>query len=161
VVVNNGGPTRDQEKQAFLDELHELRGLRSGPWLLASDFNLIYRVEDKNNTRLDHQRMGQFWRFLNDANLRKIHLSGRLFTWSNERTHPTLECIDRAFISKKWDEFYPNHDMCSLASPCSDHASLILCTNNMSKHHKRFHFRAYWQKFPIFLDVVQWACTAH
>jgi endonuclease/exonuclease/phosphatase (EEP) superfamily protein YafD len=38
------GPTRDQEKQAFLDELHELQALRSGPWLLAGDFNLIYRA---------------------------------------------------------------------------------------------------------------------
>jgi hypothetical protein len=74
------GPAREQEKQAFLAELHELRTLRSGPWLLTSDLNLIYHAEDKNNTRLDHRLMGQFRRFLNEANLREIHLRGRLFT---------------------------------------------------------------------------------
>jgi hypothetical protein len=78
------GPARDQEKKAFLDELHELCALHWGPWLLARDFNLIYRTADKNNTRLDRRCMGQFRRFLNDANLQKIHLNGRLFTWSNE-----------------------------------------------------------------------------
>lgn len=43
------GPSRDADKPAFLAELRELRGVRSGPWLLNGDFNLIYRAQDKNN----------------------------------------------------------------------------------------------------------------
>jgi hypothetical protein len=39
---------------------------------------------------LDHRRMGQFHRFLNEAHLMELHLRGRLFTWSNERTSPML-----------------------------------------------------------------------
>jgi hypothetical protein len=58
------GPTRDNDKQAFIAELHELRTLRLGSWLLTGDFNLIYRAEDKNNMRLDRRLMGQFRRFL-------------------------------------------------------------------------------------------------
>jgi hypothetical protein len=92
--------------------------------------------------------------FHTEANLREIHLSGMLFTWSNERTHPTVECIDRAFISKEWDESYNNHDLSSLDSMCLDHVPLLLHTNNLSKHHKRFHFRAYWPKFSGYLDMV-------
>jgi hypothetical protein len=38
--------------------------------------------------------MGHFKRFLNDLELMELHHSGRLFTWSNERVHPTLERID-------------------------------------------------------------------
>jgi hypothetical protein len=34
-----------------------------------------------------------------------------LFTWSNEWAHPTLERIDRAFISWEWDELYPASDL--------------------------------------------------
>lgn len=37
--------------------------------------------------------MGQFRLFLNNAALKELHLSGRLFTWSNERTHPTLDAL--------------------------------------------------------------------
>jgi hypothetical protein len=154
------GPDRDHEKQAFHLELKELRVLWLGPWLPTGDFNLIYCTKDKNNTRLDRRLMGQFIRFLNEASLREIHISGRLFTWSNKRAHPTLECIDRAFISKEWDEFYPSHDLTSLASMSSDHAPLLLCTSNSYKHHKRCHFKAFWLKFPGFLDVVKraWHC---
>jgi exonuclease III len=105
------GPSKDWAKAAYLTELDELHHLRSGPWLLTGDFNLIYQAKDKNNDRLDWPLMGQFKSFLNYASLKEIHLGGRLFTWSNERTHPTLERIDRAFISRKWDELYPHHDL--------------------------------------------------
>lgn len=93
------GPLRDADKPAFLAELHELRGVRSGPGLLNGDFNLIYRAEDKNNNRLNRRLLGQFRRFINEAELQEIHLHGRLFTWSNERSHPTLEKIDRCFVT--------------------------------------------------------------
>lgn len=82
-----------------MQELHELRAVRSGPWLLNGDFNLIYCAQDKNNNRLNRHLMGQFRRFLNEAELDEIHLTGRLYTWSNERSHPTLEKIDRFFVS--------------------------------------------------------------
>jgi hypothetical protein len=34
-------PSRDVDKPAFLDELHELRLVRQGPWFLNGDFNMI------------------------------------------------------------------------------------------------------------------------
>jgi hypothetical protein len=74
------GPILDSNKDTFLAELHELRQVRSGPWIINGDFNLIYRAEDKNNDRLNRRRMGQFHRFINDASLQEIHLNGRLFT---------------------------------------------------------------------------------
>jgi hypothetical protein len=66
--------------------------------------------------------MGQFWRFLNSACLKGIHLGGYLFTWSNGHMHPTLERIDHAFISREWDELYPHHDLHPLSTLCLDHA---------------------------------------
>jgi hypothetical protein len=112
VVVDIGlWPSHDVDKPTFLTELHDLCLLCPGPWLLAGGFNLIYRVEDKNNDRLNRWRVGQFQRFINEAGLKEIHLLGGLFTWSNEWAHPTLERIDRAFISWEWDELYPASDL--------------------------------------------------
>jgi hypothetical protein len=74
------GPCRDTDKPAFMSELHDLRSLHLGPWLLAGIFNMIYRAEDKNNSRLDQRRVGQFQHFINEASLKEIHLSGCLFT---------------------------------------------------------------------------------
>jgi hypothetical protein len=92
------GPAQDPDKPDFLIEFHNLKVACSGPWLLIGDFNLIYRADDKNNSRLDQCLMGQFCSFLNTAALKEVHLNDRLFTWSNERRHPTLERIDRAFV---------------------------------------------------------------
>jgi exonuclease III len=74
------GPSVEGQKASFLDELNELRLIRTRPWLLCGDFNMIYRAEDKNNDRLDRHRMGQFYKFINEALLKEIHLQGRLFT---------------------------------------------------------------------------------
>jgi hypothetical protein len=113
--------------------------------LLNSDFNLIYCAEDKNNVRLNRWQMGQFCRFLNVASLKEIHLNRRLYMCSNERAHPTLERIDRVFISIEWDAIFPDHVLHPLSSLCSDHA---------------VHFRSFWPCFPIFQEVVarEWHC---
>lgn len=154
------GPTRDEDKPAFLQELHELRQLRQGPWILNGDFNWIYRAQDKNNDRLNRRRMGQFRRFLNEASLKELHLQGRLFTWSNEREHPTLERIDRVFVPPEWDMLHPHSELSSFATLCSDHAPLLLRTDSTAAMTKRFHFRAFWPKLPGYLDMVQrvWHC---
>jgi hypothetical protein len=54
------GPHVVQDKPAFLQELREIRGGRLGPWLICGDFNLIYKAEDKSNSRLNRQLMGKF-----------------------------------------------------------------------------------------------------
>jgi hypothetical protein len=104
--------------------------------------------------------MGQFRHFLSEALLKEIHLHGRLFTWGNERAHPTLERIDRAFVSTGWEDLYPNHGLQSLASSCSDHAPLLLHTDESFRLKKRFHFQAFWPKFSGFSDTVKlaWHC---
>jgi hypothetical protein len=47
------GPSREEEKDDFLQELLDLSWSRSGAWLITGDLNMIYRAQDKNNTRLD------------------------------------------------------------------------------------------------------------
>jgi hypothetical protein len=51
--------------------------------------------------------MGRVRCFHNDLELDELHLHGHLFTWSNERSHPTLERIDRMFVSSCWNATFP------------------------------------------------------
>jgi hypothetical protein len=55
---------------------------------------MIYHTEDKSNARLNQRLMGAFRRMLQELELAKLHLHDCLYTWSNERVHPTLERID-------------------------------------------------------------------
>jgi hypothetical protein len=50
---------------------------------------MVYRAADKNNSHVNERLMAQFRGFINAATLKEIHLKGKLFTWSNERAHPT------------------------------------------------------------------------
>ena len=63
---------------------------------MGGDFNLIYRAEEKNNSNVD-RAMGCFRRFLNDLELKELELRGKKFTWSIERTAPTLVWLDECF----------------------------------------------------------------
>jgi endonuclease/exonuclease/phosphatase family metal-dependent hydrolase len=134
------GPSRDCDKPTFLEELHALRQVRLGPWVICGDFNMIYRAQDKNNDHLHRGRMGQFRHFIDEATVKEVHLEGRLFTWSNERSHLTLEKIDRVFISTKWEALFPGHELISLSSLCSDHTQLLLKTKSAIIGKKRFTF---------------------
>jgi hypothetical protein len=87
--------------------------------------------------------MGQFRRFLNEALLKEIHLQGCLFTWGNERAHPTVERIDRAFIPGDWECMFPANDMYPLASLCLDHAPLLLQMNASFRWKKHFQFKSF------------------
>jgi hypothetical protein len=151
-------PSCEDRKDEFLAELNLLRSIRSEPWLLCGDFNWIYRAKDKNNDRLDRRRMGQFRHFLNESLLKEIHLQGHLFTWSNERSHTTLERIDLV-------SFQVNGNSCSPIisyNPWlpSDHAPLLIQTSASFISKKQLHFKSFWTKCDKFLEVVQraWNC---
>jgi hypothetical protein len=67
---------------------------------------MIYHAADKSNDQLDHRCMRCFSRFLGQVTVEELHLNGQLFTWSNERLHPMLERIDRAFASLTGSSYF-------------------------------------------------------
>jgi len=87
------GPQDNQEKLQFLQELRDIRVQCTGAWLVAGDFNLIYRDEDKNNGNLNRAMMGRFRRWINDMALTELPLHGRKYTWSSSSSSasPTRE----------------------------------------------------------------------
>jgi len=102
------GPQGNDEKIQFLQELRDIRAACPGPWMVAGDFNLIYRDEDKNNANYNRAMMGRFRRFINDLALKEIPLHDRKHTWSNQQNSPTLVRLDRVLCSVDWEEKFPN-----------------------------------------------------
>jgi hypothetical protein len=148
------GPQGNEAKIHFLQELREVRLNCPGPWLVAGDFNLIYREEDKNNNNLDQAMMSRFMWWINDLALKEVPLHGRKFTWSNGQNSPTLARLDRAFYSVEWEQLFPNCLLQSVASQDLDHCSLILGLNDIKQGKRRFHFKAFWPKLDGFQETV-------
>ena len=99
--------------------------------------------------------MNSFRQFIDELELQELHLKGHLFTWSNEREHLTLERLDRVFVSDDWATNFPDHDLSAMASEYSDHAPLLLRTNCVLPHLKRFRFENYWLRCDGYLQVVE------
>lgn len=124
---------------------------------MAGDFNLIYRVADKNNANVDRSLMGQFRSLLNDLELKEAELLGRTFTWPNERAAPTLVRLERVFCTVPWEMIFPNPILQSTMSGISDHCPLVLCLHDNSSNWHRFHFEPFWPRLDGFLEAVQHA----
>ena len=84
------GPWEDPCKEAFLQELLNLKPPQDTPWLCIGDFNLIHSAADKNNLSLNRRLMGRFRSTLDTCELLELTLHNRKFTWSNGQLRPTL-----------------------------------------------------------------------
>lgn len=146
-------PQSDNPKVQFLQEFCVIREACTGPWVVGSDFNLIYRAEDKNNNNLDRAMMGRFRRTLNDLQLKELPLLGRKYTWSIERNAPTLVLLDRVFYTADWETIFPDCILQSPASLISDCCPLILGLHYFIQGKRRFHFEKFWPKLDGYLDI--------
>jgi hypothetical protein len=67
------GPQDDLGKM-FLRELKRLKNSVKPQWMLLKDFNLIYKVQDKSNDRLNRQMMLRFKRVLYHMEVKEVDL---------------------------------------------------------------------------------------
>jgi hypothetical protein len=58
------GQQANDGKNQFLQELRDIRSAAPGSWVIASDFNLIYKAEDKNDNNYNRAMMGRFRRLI-------------------------------------------------------------------------------------------------
>lgn len=122
-----------------------MRAVCTRPWAIAGDFNIIYRAVDKNNTNADNRAMmGRFRHLLNDLELCEVELLGHRYTWSNERSDPTLVRLDRIIYTKDWEDMFPHCLLQSMAAGISDHYSLLLGLSTYVPGKRRFQFEVFW-----------------
>lgn len=121
---------------------------------------MILDEADKSNTRINRRNMQRFIRVVGELELKDLHLHGRLFTWSNEREHPTLVKLDRVLTSLDWEELFPYCHLQALSSDMADHCPLLLQSNGSIR--SKPNFEAFWPKLDGYLAAVEqsWVCES-
>jgi hypothetical protein len=114
----------------------------------------VVQQQHKNNDRLNRRLMQRFRRTIDVLQIAELHLNGRLYTWSNERSRPTLERIDHVFATVPWLADHPFHSLHCRSTDCSDHAPLLLILSTEPWAQPRFRFESFWPTVGGFLDVV-------
>jgi hypothetical protein len=93
------GAAQDKYKHEFLAELVRMCEAETLPMLLAGDFNILRRPEEKSNENFNPRWSFIFNAIIENLNLREIVLPGRQFTWASRRANPTYEKLDRVLAS--------------------------------------------------------------
>jgi hypothetical protein len=122
---------------------------------LLGDFNLIFRAQDKNNSRINLPMLNRFRSTIDNLELAPIELQGKKYTWCNDQQSPTMMRIDHLFASTEWLEIFPRTDLQALASLGSDHCPLFLQGDVAFDFYRGFRFEAYWTRMPGFVETVQ------
>jgi hypothetical protein len=130
--------------------------------MISGDFNIIRYAHEKNNSNFWMAEAEAFNDCINDLCLLEAPLLDRSFTWSNKRSTPTLERLDRVFINLFWDEKLPSTILFSLTRTTSDHVPLKIDIVTTIPRSKVFRFENYWVHTAGFRDVVgaAWTCRA-
>jgi hypothetical protein len=128
--------------------------------MLARDFILIYKDEDKNNANFNRAMMGHFRKLINDLSLKELRLHGRKYTWSNQQDSPTLVKLDRVLCIVDWEDKFPNCLLQSTTSDDSDHCPLLLGLHDNRRGRWCFHCESFWPKLEGIQEAVASAWTS-
>jgi exonuclease III len=161
ILVSVYGAAQDNRKPEFLSELVRICDSESLPLLLAGDFNILRKPEEKSNDNFNPRWPFMFNAIIENLNLREIALSGRQYTWANRRVIPTYEKLDRVLASVEWEQKFPLVSVRALSRAGSDHTPLLI--DSGSKAHRgnnaRFSFELSWFEQDGFDETVarEWA----
>lgn len=159
-ITNVYAPASPEVRYAFLDEFKSIVPPHHTPWMISGDFNMIRFSHEKNNANFRFAEAEAFNDCINDMSLIELPLTDRSFTWSNKRSRPTLERLDRVFINLTWDEMLPSTVLSSLTRTTSDHVPLRIDISTIIPKSSLFRFENYWVTATGFRDIVAaaWNC---
>ncbi|OAY78988.1 hypothetical protein ACMD2_15344 [Ananas comosus] len=113
-------------KADFFQELRSIKDFSTRVWTMLGDFNVLLSVEDKIGSTANVADILNFREVVHDLGLVDLPILNKSFTWTNGRGAPTLERLDRAFISSNWLLAFPRSTLRALPRPNSDHTPLVL-----------------------------------
>ncbi|KAF5475672.1 hypothetical protein F2P56_007452 [Juglans regia] len=145
-----GNPNTSRRKESW----QLLQAINPGSligWVCVGDFNEILNFNEKWGGALrPKNQIDEFRAAVDACGLCDMDLVGNKFTWNNGRSGGafTKERLDRAFCNSNWSESYPNSNVCTLSTLCSDHCPLLVRFEGSQDHRthrdRPFRFEAHW-----------------
>ncbi|XP_042483587.1 uncharacterized protein LOC122063960 [Macadamia integrifolia] len=127
------------------------------PWSVLGDFNATLLSNEKRGPgTFNLGSAAEFQAMIDACLLLPISSTGKKFTWTNNRRRGHVAAmLDRNFCNEKWVNFFRNVMQCVLLSSVSDHASLLVISDIVSKPNNiPFRFHGFWMENENFLPVV-------
>ena len=150
------GPSYEEHKLDFINELHNLLAGWSGPTVVGGDFNLVRDSSEKSTGNISQKWANLFNDWVNKFGLIELKNSGRKYTWANNQDNLVMAILDRVFITTCWDNLFPASLVKALARLGSDHTPLVLDTGALPiPRTKQYRFEKWWIHQDGFCQVVE------
>ena len=153
-ITNVYAPTIEEEREVFLNWLHDVDTSLMEFWIILGDFNLMRSPDNRNRPGGDIGNMMRFNQVIQHLDLEEIPLKGRAFTWSNMQDSPLLEKLDWIFTTSNWISTFPNTIATPMANLFSDHVPILISIGTDVPKTQIFRFEEYWLEFDGLKDVV-------
>ncbi|KAM0929135.1 hypothetical protein ACQ4PT_001812 [Festuca glaucescens] len=160
-VTNVYTPCVDTDREEFFAELLSLAPLCDGSWLLAGDFNIARRPEERNNGTFDAGLASAFNAVLDRLLVQEMPLLDCKFTWSNMREQATMVRLDRAFINLAWSTVLCDSALCSAVRETSDHVPMIVSASPRVPSSPLFRYEKGWAFYDEYRSLVSRTSTHH
>ena len=111
--------------------LHQIVKTINSPWIVGGDFNVLLYPHEKS--RGSPRRVGscnQFWKFIEDCQMRDIVFIVPKFTWGRGTVQ---ERLDRFICNDKWYDINPGSMVKHLDKINSDHHPILMCLNQQNQ----------------------------
>ncbi|CAN6698982.1 unnamed protein product [Malus baccata var. baccata] len=141
--------TDDKKRREQWKEVSKRIGQDRDRCLLLGDFNDILCNEEKEGGNYrPAASLRDFREFVARDELMDLGYEGYPFTWRNKReAMPIQQRLDRGLATLGWYEMYPNTKIKHVILEGSDHALLVLSTDNVPKGKGRqFSYDGRWSK---------------
>jgi hypothetical protein len=156
VLYSIYGPTQLQNKGAFLAEIANTCSKENLPFLIAGDFNIMRRPEDKSSGVFDHKWPSLFNAVIESLDLRELVMTGCRYTWAGSGDNPTYENVDRVLARTEWEAHFPLTRVEARDRNISDHTPLVVstCASTHQSVTRPFRFERGWLLREGFYDMV-------
>ncbi|XP_070008762.1 uncharacterized protein [Nicotiana sylvestris] len=152
------------ERIELWDSLYAMARDMDAPWLVGSDFNVIWDEEEKfGGLPVSLNEIDDFRHCVNTCNLFDLGFKGSIFIWWNGRAEE--DCIfkrlDRCLANVEFQQTFPGIEVQHLSKTGSDHSPMYLkCDIETPPIKRPFKFLNFWVEHATFKDVVKENWTA-
>lgn len=138
------GPSKNDKKQEFWEELDSLGRYWELPWMLAGDFNAVKSRRERSSNKASISGRENFLEFCDEHCLLEFDRTGPLFTYSNKQEVPTFSRLDRYLANIAWMEVFSEHKEKTLGFYGLDHIMVLLEDRIKIQGSRPFRFQQYW-----------------
>ncbi|KAE8721931.1 pentatricopeptide repeat-containing protein [Hibiscus syriacus] len=124
--INVYGPSVEEEKAAFFDELELFLNGFSIPLCVGGDFNAYLNEEEKLGRGHNRNSLEIFNHFIQQTGLIDLPLVGGNFTWSSYRDLLTVVRLDRFLVNCNFSAEFSGINQFLLPKSISDHNAIFL-----------------------------------